>query len=197
MYEKYKAGLLELFERIENYSKINQNLENRFCNLLAEKLEKLAKEIEKEKLKVVIDSGYIHQYSSLKNELEKRFKKDKIKIREIVEKGTLYGFVEDLVIKTAKGELRKENIEKYSEEIAKSVLFEAMYSPYRMQIHSLSYIDRKKQEEVYKKLLPKVSKWGEKELKKFWSTFRSNPFLRPYLDEDDMEKILKKVGLES
>lgn len=172
-------------------------LSNALIKKLKELIPKFGKE--KENIKVVIDSGNIHQYSELKK-LSESLEKDfnvKVSIREKIEKETINGFFEDLAIEVAKGNLKKDNIEEYSKKIAQATLFEAIYSAYRSQIHGpLGTIDREQQETVYKKYLPKVQEWGEQELKKFWQAIYKNPELKPYLNYKDIEKILKEAGLD-
>lgn len=194
-YEIYKKNIPELFENIKKYSEINDSLERKFCKTLAQRLAEKLEKRKKEKLKVVIDSGYTHQYSSLKEEIEDKIKA-KVHVKEVMSSCKELGFLEDIVVRVAKGEIKEENISKYNDDLARCVLFEALYSPYRIRIHSPWGIDRKEQEEVYEKLIPKLAGWGEPELEKFWSALRRNLELRPFIDEDDMKELLKRAGLE-
>jgi hypothetical protein len=194
-YERYKSEIPGLFKEIERYAEISGRLEKEFCNLLAKSLrEKIEKAEKKGKLKIVVDSGHTHQYPLLKDRLE-QILHARVNVREAVEKETLTGFVEDLVVRTKKGELTERNLKGYSDEIAQGVLFEAVYSPYMEQISSPAGIDREKQEEVYSRYLPKVEKWGEQELMRFWEAIMRSPELKPYTQEEDMEEVLKNAGL--
>ncbi|MEM5831139.1 MAG: hypothetical protein QXO40_02965 [Candidatus Aenigmatarchaeota archaeon] len=198
-YNGYKTEQKTLLAKIKAYAESLIALEDKFCDILIEKLKEIQRE--KKKRKIVIDSGYIHQYHKLKNinALEKALNAN-ISLEEKVEKAMLKGFFEELVIDYMQGKLKEENLEEYSEKIAKAVLFEAIYSPYSFEIHPFpGIIDREKQEAIYKQYSPKVQKWGEKELKKFWHAYQSlileSP-LNPYSNSEDMEKILKRAGLD-